>query len=144
VRSRKVPNEVASECCARDALTSQSGIFSGKIGPGRNRNKDPALRVWLSRHLGVDAWDQLRKEQMTNLIALSTWADKTHVLTLSPLLVGIAHLRRPHAAGEDGGFAALSRLEMAVTSCAGAKGLVNRTLFGRPLDGQSSPWVPVT
>jgi hypothetical protein len=51
--------------------------------------------------------------------------------------------QRPHAAGEHGGLVALSRLEMAVTSCAGAKGLVNRTLFGRPLDGQSSPWVPV-
>jgi len=59
------------------------------------------------------------------------------------LLVGKVHLRRPHSAGEDEGFAALSRFEMAVTTCAGAKGLVNRTLFGRPLEGQSSPWVPV-
>jgi hypothetical protein len=52
-------------------------------------------------------------------------------------------LRRPYYVGPAGGGTVLSRLAMAVTSCAGANGLVSKTLFGTPLDAHSSPWVPV-
>ena len=47
-------------------------------------------------------------------------------------------LRRPHV-GPAGGVTVLSRLAMAVTSCAGANGLASNTLFGTPLDAHSSP-----
>ena len=52
-------------------------------------------------------------------------------------------LRRPYYVGPAGGVTVLSRLAMAVTSCAGANGLANKTLFGTPLDAHSSPLVPV-
>ena len=47
-------------------------------------------------------------------------------------------LRRPYV-GPAGGVTVLSRLAMAVTSCAGATGLASNTLFGTPLDAHSSP-----
>jgi len=46
--------------------------------------------------------------------------------------------RRPYAVG-----VVLSRLEMAVTSCAGANGLVRRMLLGTPLEAHSSAAAPV-
>jgi hypothetical protein len=49
-------------------------------------------------------------------------------------------LRQPYSVGAIGGLA-FSRLEMAVTSWAGANGFVSRTLLGTPRDGHWS-WRP--
>src|ERR1700738_3158675 len=48
-------------------------------------------------------------------------------------------LRRPYVAGGP----VLRSWETAVTSCAGANGLVNRTLFGTPCDAHWSAWAAV-
>jgi hypothetical protein len=54
----------------------------------------------------------------------------------------------PHGTAEQGapyvaGFPALRSWETAVTSCAGANGLVRRMLLGTPWDGQSAALPPV-
>lgn len=60
-----------------------------------------------------------------------------------PKVTPSAQLRWPYSVGAAGGVTVLSRLEIAVTSCAGAKGLAGITLFGTPIEAHSSPWVPV-
>ena len=60
-----------------------------------------------------------------------------------PKVTPSAQSQWPYAVGVAGGVTVLSRLEMAVTSCAGAKGLASMTLFGTPIEAHFSPWVPV-
>jgi hypothetical protein len=60
-----------------------------------------------------------------------------------PKVTPSAQSQWPYAVGVAGGVTVLSRLEMAVTSCAGAKGLASITLFGTPMEAHFSPWVPV-
>jgi hypothetical protein len=54
-----------------------------------------------------------------------------------------AATKRPYSVVGAAGGTVFSRLESAVTSCAGANGLASRTLLGTPLDAHSSPCAPV-
>jgi hypothetical protein len=130
--------------------------------PSNRKGPDAGLGGWVLRrgHLGGTSQSSQQRSVRADHIPFSgavlfcslfqfatgrigVRAGPPGMISGGPKVTPGAQPRSSCSVGAAGGVTALSRLERAVTSCAGAKGLPSITLFGTPMEAHSSPWAPV-